>query len=290
LAAAIRLCLIRIPPCRRIRPCPIAIPTFAKIRRLFAATALIIDSQQDNHKMKFQKALSLSPAGARLKEAQAAITAAQADMASVQAVISRLETAARAPAPIAAELAMLDKDESAEMAQWAANPNGKPAPEPRQAGRRADLQRRLEAAEAQARAAAGAMAAPRAALNAAGQKAAAAQRQAWIANKLVEVEKATTTLEPLKASIAAIYAAKRRVDAAREGVLAGLTPGSDTGEVYMALSSFDKRRLEAEAIPMSEIKAPDGIAPDAQHDLARALAQLGPTGPWLDVGAPPMPR
>jgi hypothetical protein len=239
--------------------------------------------------MKFQKALSLSPTGARLKEAQAAITAAQADMASAQAVISRLETAARAAAPIAAELAMLDKDDSAEMAQWAANPNGKPAPTP-DAERRADLQRRLEAAEAQARAAAGAMAAPRAALNAAGTRAAAAQRAAWIAGKLLAIEEAGATLEPLASAISQIYSAKRAVHSAREGILSGLTPGSDTGEVYMALSSFDKRRLEAEAIPMSEIKAPDGIAPDAQHDLARALAQLGPTDPWLDVGAPPMPR
>ena len=37
---------------------------------------------------------------------------------------------------------------------------------------------------------------------------------------------------------------------------------------------------------MAEIKAPDGIVPDAQQTLARALAQLGPVGNTWDVGAP----
>ena len=37
---------------------------------------------------------------------------------------------------------------------------------------------------------------------------------------------------------------------------------------------------------MNELIPPDGIVPDGEHQLARALAQLGPVGPWLDVGAP----
>ena len=76
------------------------------------------------------------------------------------------------------------------------------------------------------------------------------------------------------------------MDQAREGILAGLSPGEDTREVYIALAAFDTKRRSAESIPMSEIKVPDGIVPDAQHELASALAQLGRVGPAWDVGAP----
>ena len=101
------------------------------------------------------------------------------------------------------------------------------------------------------------------------------------------IEEAEATLPPLQAAIAQIYEAKRRVDAARNSVLADLKPdGEDSREIFIKLHEFDLRRREAEAIPMAELKAPDGIVPDGAHELARALAQLGPVGaPW-DVGAP----
>ena len=143
--------------------------------------------------MKFTPKKPMSAAEQRLAEAQAARTAAEAEMASAQVVIRRLEDAARAAAPIHAELTMLDRDESALMSAWAANPDGKEAPVP-DGERRAELMKRLEAAEAQARSAQGAMAGPRAALNAAGQRASAAQRAAWIAGKLVALEEAEATL------------------------------------------------------------------------------------------------
>jgi hypothetical protein len=235
--------------------------------------------------MKFTPKKPPSAAETRLAEAQAAKAAAEVEMAAAQAVLSRLEAAARAAAPLVAELSLIDRDDAAAMAQWAANPNGKEAPV-RDGERRAGLMKRLEAAEAQSRSAQGAMAGPRAAMNAAGQRAAAAQRAAWVAAKLVAIEEAEATLEPLKSAISQIYSAKRRVDAAREGVLAGLAPAEDTREVFIALSAFDHRRRAAESIPMSEIKAPDGIVSDGQHQLARALAQLGPVGPAWDVGAP----
>ena len=88
---------------------------------------------------------------------------------------------------------MLDKDEFAAMAQWAADPNAGAAPTP-DAERRAELLKRLAGAEAQARSAAGAMAGPRAAIAAAGARASAAQRAAWIAAKLVAIEEAEATL------------------------------------------------------------------------------------------------
>jgi hypothetical protein len=236
--------------------------------------------------VKFTPKRPPSAAETRLAEAHKAKAEAEAEMAAAQAVLARLEAAARATAPIAAELSLLDKDDSAAMSAWASNPNGAPAPMP-DADRRAELMKRLEAAEAQSRSAQGAMAGPRAALNAAGQRAAAAQRAAWIASKLTAIEQAEATLEPLRTAIAQIYEAKRRVDAAREGVLAGLAPAEDTREVFIALSAFDTKRRAAESIPMSEIKAPDGIVSNGQHELARALAQLGPVGPAWDVGAPP---
>ena len=84
-----------------------------------------------------------------------------------------------------------------------------------------------------------------------------------------------------------IYECKRRVDAAREGILANLRHADgDVGVVFTALGEFDKKRRDAESIPMKELIPPDGILPDGEHQLARALAQLGPVGPWLDVGAP----
>ena len=225
--------------------------------------------------MKFQSKKTPSAAEHRLAEAQAAKAAAEAEMTAAQAVLSRLEAAARATAPLNAELALIDRDDAAAMSQWAANPDGKDAPVP-DGERRAELLKRLATAEAQARSAAGAMAAPRAALNAAGQRAAAAQRAAWIAAKLVALEEAEATLEPLKAAIRGVYEAKRRVDAVREGVLANLAPAEDTREIFIALSAFDHRRLAAELKPLAEVLPPEGAAPDAQHTLATALARSDP--------------
>jgi hypothetical protein len=236
--------------------------------------------------MKFASKKPASAAEARLAAAQADKAAAEAEMEAARVIMARLEAQARCAAPIAAEIALLDRDDSAAMSQWASNPNGNAAPAP-DAERRADLQKRLAAAEAQARSAQGAMGGPRAALNAAGQSASAAQRAAYIAGKLVSLEEAEATLPPLKAAIAQIYEAKRRVDAAREGVLAGLAPAEDTRELFIALADFDAKRREAESIPMNELRAPDGVVPDGQHALARALAQLGPVGSAWDVGAPP---
>ena len=173
------------------------------------------------------------------------------------------------------------------MSQWATDPNGRAAPTP-DVERRAGLMKRIEAAEAQARSAAGAMAGPRAAIAAAGARASAAQRAAWIAAKLVAIDEAEATLEPLKAAIAQTYEARRIINAAREDILRELRhEDGDVGEVFQRLAAFDHKRRAAELIPMSEIKAPDGIVPDAQQTLASALAQLGPIGPAWDVGAPP---
>ncbi len=185
-----------------------------------------------------------------------------------------------------AELSLIDRDESAEMSRWATDPNGRAPPTP-DVERRVGLMKRIEAAEAQARSAAGAMAGPRNAMNAAGQRAAAAQRAAWVASKLIAVEEAESCLGPLKSAIAQVYDAKRKIDSAREGILAGLSPGEDTREVFIALSAFDHKRREAESVPMDRLRPPGDVAPDGQHELARALAQLGPIGPAWDVGAPP---
>jgi hypothetical protein len=217
--------------------------------------------------MKFTPKRAPSAAELRLTEAQAAREAAQAEMEAAQTVLARLETAARAPAPIAAEIVLLDKDDAAAMSAWSVAGEG-PAPLP-DAERLSDLLRRLDAAEAQSRSAQGAMGAPRAAMNAAGIRAAAAQRAAYIAAKLVAIEEAEATLGPLKSAIAQIYEAKRRVDTAREGVLAGLAPAEDTREIFIALAEFDAKRKAAESIPMTELRAPDGAVPDGAHACTR---------------------
>jgi hypothetical protein len=131
------------------------------------------------------------------------------------------------------------------------------------------------------------MTTPRAALQAAGQRASAAHRDAWIAGKLIAVEEAESTLEPLRAAISQIYSAKRAVDSARESILRELRyDDGDTAPVFSALADFDSRRKAAESIPLEHVTAPDGLVPDGQHELAVALARLGPVGPTWDVGAP----
>jgi len=237
---------------------------------------------------KFTKRPPPSAAESRLAEAQVAKAEAEAEMQRQQAVIDRLDRQIRAVAPAEAALARFDAEQSAALGTWAQTGEAEaPRADWQQRER---LERELSAARATAASAAGAMAAPRAALNAAGQRAAAAQRDAWIANKLVAIEEAEATLDPLRTAIAQIYSAKRAVDAAREGVLAGLRHADgDTGEVFSALSAFDTKRREAEAIPLAELKPPDGIAPNGQHDLATALARLGPVGNNWDVGAPAQP-
>jgi hypothetical protein len=231
--------------------------------------------------MKFTPKRAPSAAEQRLADAQAARADAEAEMQRHQAVINRLDRQIRAVAQAEAALARFDADQSAKLGTWAQTGEAE-APQ-------ADWQQRerLERELSAARAAAGAMSGPRAATAAAGQRAAQAARQIWIAAKLVSIEEAAETLEPLRAAIKGIYEAKRRVDAAREGVLRDLRhEDGDVGEVFQALAQFDNRRREAESIPMSEIKMPDGIVPDAQQTLASAMAQLGRVGPAWDVGAP----
>ena len=139
--------------------------------------------------MKFHSQTPAFRSRTRLAEAHKAKAEAESEMEVARGVLARLETATRAPAPINAELTMLDKDELAAMSAWAANPNAGAAPTP-DADRRSELLKRLAGAEAQARSAAGAMAGPRAAIAAAGARASAAQRAAWIAAKLVAIDEA----------------------------------------------------------------------------------------------------
>ena len=235
--------------------------------------------------MKFTKALPPTPGEQRLAAAQAEKADAEAEMQRHQAVIARLERQVRAVAQAEAALARFDADQSALLGAWAADPDSGDAPQP-DFQQRERLERELSATRATATSASGAMATPRAAMNAAGQRAAAAQRAAYIAGKLVDLEGAEATLEPLKAAIAQIYTAKRAVDAAREGILANLAPAEDTREVFIALSAFDHKRRAAKSVPMNELRPPDGVVPDGAHALATALARLGPVGSWMDVGAP----
>ena len=236
--------------------------------------------------MQFTKRKPPSAGEQRLAEAQAAKAEASAEMQRHQGVMDRLDRQIRAVAPAEAALARFDAEQSAKLATWAADEDAGAAPQP-DWQLRERLERELSAARATAASAAGAKAVPLAAMNAAGQRAAAAQRAAWVAAKLVAIEEAEATLEPLKAAIAQIYEAKKQVDAVREGILAGLKPGDDTSEIFIALAAFDGKRRAAESVPMAELTPPTGIVPSAEHALAAALQALGPVGNTWDVGAPP---
>ncbi len=194
--------------------------------------------------MKFQPRKPPSAAELRLAEAQKAKADAEAEMKAAQAVLGRLESAAHAPAPLMAELSLIDRDESAEMSRWATDPNGRAPPTP-DVERRVALMKRIEAAEAQARSAAGAMAGPRNAMNAAGQRAAAAQRAAWVASKLIAVEEAESCLEPLKSAIAQVYDAKRKIDllarAFSPASRRAKTPAKSSSRCLRSITSGERR-------------------------------------------------
>jgi chromosome segregation ATPase len=220
---------------------------------------------------KFTKPAPLSAAAQRLAEAVKAKAEATAEMEKHQAVIARLEKQVRAVAHAENALARIDAEQAAKMSAWASDET---AGDPPQADweARERLERELSAARATAASAQSAMATPRAALQAASQRASAAHRAAWIASKLIAVEEAESTLGPLKSAIAQIYEARRRVEAAREDVLRELNHADgDVGEVYAALSQFDARRKEAEAVPLAEVLPPDGLVPDGAHELAPAM-------------------
>ena len=93
-----------------------------------------------------------------------------------------------------------------------------------------------------------------AALQAASRKVGAAHRGSWIANKLIQIESAESTLAPLREAIKGVYEAKRAVDAARAAILTELQPGEDTSEVFHALQAFDLRRMESRPILTTEIR------------------------------------
>ena len=68
----------------------------------------------------------------------------------------------------------------------------------------------------------------------------------------------------MKAAIAQIYEAKCRVDAVREGILAGLKSVDYTSEIFIAVAAFDGKSRAAERVPMAELTPPYGIVPSAE--------------------------
>ncbi len=199
---------------------------------------------------KFQKPVMYTPARERLAYALKAKADASDEMAAAHAVIERLDRASGAAASIAAELAGLDSAEAAAMSAWASDPAAGDAPMP-DADRRAELQRRLSAAQQQAASAQSAKAAPQAVLQAASTKLNATNCAAWVASKHVLIEEAQATPPPLAAAIAKVFEAKRRVEAARQAILSELNPtDTDARDCFVALEAFDRQRQGSEFVPL----------------------------------------
>ena len=216
---------------------------------------------------KFTK--HLSPARARLRDAITAKAAGVADVALVQSRIDRLRSVVDSVEPGTAALAAFDSEYSAALATWA-RVTGSPLPKI-DAEKRAKLVSAFDDATAQAAAAAAAMENMQADARAAADKASGAHKAVWVASRLVLLDEAQSTLEPLAKAIAAAFAEKRRIDAARQAVLAELRSDDETHrEIFVGLGAFDRARPDAESVPHT----PDTNEFHADwHALAAGLLQ-----------------
>lgn len=137
------------------------------------------------------------------------------------------------------------------MAEWASSTDGAEAPKA-DAEKRSALARDLDDATAQGAAATAAMATLQAEARFAAEKASAAHKAVWVASRLVLLDEAEATLPVLIKAVELAFAAKRRVDAARQSILAELrSDDPDHREILVALEAFDRARRDAESAPFA---------------------------------------
>ena len=159
----------------------------------------------------------------------------------MQSVIDSVE-------PTRAALAAFDSEHSLALATWA-RVTGSPLPQI-DAAMRSALVSALDDATAQAAAATAALESLQAEARLAAEKASLAHRAVWVASKMVLLDEAESTLAPLAKAIAAAFAEKRRVDAARQAVLAELRSDDEAHrEIFVGLGAFDRARHDAESVP-----------------------------------------
>ena len=195
---------------------------------------------------KFTK--HLNPARARLRDALEAKAAALADVAMMQSRIARLQSVIDSVEPARAALAALDLEHSAALAAWA-RVTGSPLPKI-DAEKRSARVRDLDDAAAQAAAASAAMDSLQAEARIAAEAAAFAHKSVWVASRLALLDEAQSTLAPLAKAIAAAFAEKRKIDAARQSILAELRSDDEAHrEIFVGLGAFDRARHDAESVP-----------------------------------------
>ena len=109
-----------------------------------------------------------------------------------------------------------------------------------------------------------------------------AHRAVWVASELVLLDEAQSTLAPLAKAIAAAFAEKRKIDAARQAILAELRSDDEAHrEIFVGLGAFDRARHDAESVPHT---------PDTNefHGEWRALAASLLQSPEAALGDAPV--
>ena len=173
-------------------------------------------------------------------------------MSLVQSRIDRLRSVVDSVEPARAALAALDSEHAAALAVWA-RVTGSPLPKI-DADKRSALVSALDDATAQAGAATAAMDSLQAEARIAAEAAAFAHKSVWVASRLALLDEAMTTLPALAKAIAAAFAEKRKIDAARQSILAELRSDDEAHrEIFVGLGAFDRARHDAESVP----SAPD---------------------------------
>ena len=201
----------------------------------------------ENELPKFIK--NLTPARARLRGALESRATALAGVALVQSRIDRLESIVAGAEPARSALAAHDASQAQRLAAWASSTDGADAPKP-DAEKRSALACALADAEAQSAAATAAMADMQADARIAGVRSSAAHKEARVVSKMVLLDEAEATLAPLADAIAKVFAEKRKVDAARQSILAELRADDDAHrEIFVGLGEFDRARHDAEGVP-----------------------------------------
>jgi hypothetical protein len=125
------------------------------------------------------------------------------------------------------------------------------APPRLDADRRGKLSNRLDRARQSAVAAQTEIARLKAEIDAAAHRAAGHAAEAAIAAKLVFIDEAHATLPALAAAIAATFAHKRHVDAARNAIVHDMRPDVTPREIFLAMEVFDRARTAAESVPFA---------------------------------------
>jgi hypothetical protein len=193
----------------------------------------------------------LSPARRQLAELQDAREIAMAESKTLSERQARLQSAHATVATLETELARIAQAESFAALHWAEADDGSPAPLP-DTSKRGEIEGKIAAAKAAARAADSATASVGAQLTKTNEHLAALQPRITQAAATIVAEEAEALFPELAEAIAAVEAVRIRITTAREFMIrATVAPaGKAVGAVRLNFERFDRGFELASARPM----------------------------------------